>query len=320
MANKRSYPFKKTTGGSVAKKAKTSTSRGWNPKTTFKQKMYASKTTGCKKYYKKKPRPNLFCRGVNSGNITEEMTIKNVVQMVGDISYAGTTPIYGTYIDYKTTSNKIGRMLGNNKENYKVFTRLDDYSQFYVKRITTVLDNFRVTRVYRADWLDAPSTTKRIYNEQVNQNLGDVEILYYRDKFGVGYPGAFADKSLGNWVELCEKKNFSSRKDSIYWTTKFNTKNERGLAPTSGLKTAMVATSSTLTKEDLFRLLGLKPKTEDKYKDIHSVNFIIGRYQPAPTSYFSDNVHQVSVKRSIVEYIQFDYTTYITIALTRAVS
>lgn len=150
-------------------------------------------------------------------------------------------------------------------------------------------------------------------------NLNNVEFLFFRDKFGVGYPGAMTTQALGNWVELCENKIFTDRSQSIYWTTKFNTKNERGLAPTSGLKTAMASTSSTLTKEDLFRILGLKPKTEDKYKDIHSLNFIVGRYAPVPTEYFKDNEHNVTVQRSIKEFIQFDYVTYITVALTRAV-
>lgn len=314
---KRSYPFKKK-AVSASKRKKFTSYRGWNPKKSYRQKMYESRSSGCKKYYKRKPRPDLLCKGLNSGEISKDLTINNVVQMSGAIGYVDATiPQYGGFVDFKDAANKMTYILGNAKENYKVYTQLDDYSRFYVKRITTVLNNFRVTRVYRWDWMDAAST-KRIYREKT-EILPNCEILYFRDKFGVGYPGAMTTQSLGNWVELCERKNFKDPKEGIYWTTKFNTKGERGLGACSGLKTAMGSTSTTMTKEDLFPILGLKSKTEDKYKDIHSLNFLIGRYAPVPSGYFTDNEHNVQVKRTVKEYMQFDCTTYITLALTRAV-
>lgn len=253
------------------------------------------------------------------GTITKELTITNLTQMKAAFTFNGASTVSGAVVDFASNMNKLKFILGNNVENYKVYTRLDDYSEFYTKRITTKLCNFRVVRVYRREWLDAASK-ERVYRENTEYDKDNVEILYFRDKFGVGLPGAFSTPANADWVELCQRKIMRTRNQGIYFTTYFRTKNERMLASCAGLKTAMAAQSSSTTKEDLFPILGLKSKTtSDNYKDVHSVNIAIGRYDPVPAAYFTDADHKVAVKRTIKEYLEFDYITYITICLSRPV-
>lgn len=314
---KRSYPFSSNT--TMAKRRKITARRRF-PRKTYKRNNYYKKNNyRRRRYYGRKRKPNLMRLAKAIGTITKELTITNLTQMKGAFTYTGGGTVSGAVIDFGPQMNKLRYMLGNNVENYKIYTRLDDYSEFYTKRITTKLCNFRVVRVYRREWLDAASK-ERIYRENTEYDKDNIEILYFRDKFGVGLPGAFTTPSNADWVELCERKIFRSRHHGIYYTTHFRTKNERMLASCAALKTAMKATSTSTTKEDLFPILGLKSKTtSDNYKDVHSVNVAIGRYDPVPSQYFNDVDHKVAVKRTIKEYLEFDYITYITVCLSRPV-
>lgn len=109
-------------------------------------------------------------------------------------------------------------------------------------------------------------------------------------------------------------------KDGFWWSTNFNTKNERLMVPSANIRTLMDPSTQAVHQRltDVLKQFGVQPKmynaegTDRSYQGIHSMGYGIGKQVPYTKQWFGGPNTTDKITRTVTDYITFDQTTYCT--------
>lgn len=199
-------------------------------------------------------------------------------------------------------------LIGNKAENFWISGVLPDYHKFKVDSITT---RFMNPVIYRR-WLyqggdRAPLTVNY-------ERVPSARLYLWRDKFGNGFTGT---ASGADFYEVAQRKPvvYSGQRKSFYAvTTRFPRLNvDCVMGDCDQLIKLMAGQITPKTWIQALTELGLGASTQNSQKDIHNMNFVIGKHSGVSSGTDMFEVSETYGKMDVYmhEFVSFDLVTTI---------
>lgn len=213
-----------------------------------------------------------------------------------------------------SVTNDYTNLIGNKAENYWVGGILPDYHKFKIDSITT---RFMNPVIYRR-WIyqggdKAPLTVNY-------ERVPSARLYLWRDKFGNGFTGT---ASGADFYEVAQRRPvvYSGQRKPFYAvTTRFP---RMGIDATMGdtldLAKLMGGSITPKTWETAITKLGIDQKGYNLNKDIHNMDFVIGKHSGVTSGTDMFQISETYGKLDVYlhEFVSFDIVTTIKLRFFR---
>lgn len=205
-------------------------------------------------------------------------------------------------------TNDYNNLIGTLDENYKTSNMLP---KFHKCRIDSITTQFMNPVIYRR-WIYQGGSKEPL---TVNYERVPSSRLYiWRDKFGNGFTGTASSADFYECAHRRPVVHNGQRKPFYSVTTKFPRLGiDSDLANTTDVLNLMNAATTPKTWVKALELLGLNKKGYNAHKDVHNMNFVIGKHSGVTSGTDMFEVSETYGKIDVYmhEFLSFDLVTYI---------